>query len=113
MDNWLESVYSDGSGEFVSSPSPEFFETVKVRVRMYQNAPVRHVLLRWLRNGAEQLGEAKAVKTERGLTYYEAPLYISENRVQYQFYLVCDEVIYFYTQRGITTYKCHRPLESV
>lgn len=104
MDNWLESVYSDGSEEFVSSPSPELFETVKVRVRMYENAPVRHVLLRWLRNGTEQLMEARAVKTERGLTYYEAPLYISENRVQYQFYLVCDDVIYFYTQRGITTY---------
>lgn len=104
MNDWLESVYSDGSEEFVSSPSPKLSETVKVRVRMYENAPVRHVLLRWLKNGAEQLKEAGAVKTERGLTYYEAPLYISESRIQYQFYLVCDDVIYFYTQHGITTY---------
>ena len=104
MDKWLESVYSDGTEEFVSSPSPEFFETVSVRVRMYADAPVRHVLLRSLHNGAERVIEARVAKTERGLNYFEAPLTITEKRIQYQFYLVCDDVVYFYTQRGITTY---------
>lgn len=104
MDQWLESVYSDTTAEFVSSPAPKLSETVAVRVRMYAGAPVRHVLLRSLHDGAERIDEARAVKTERGLVYYEAPLAITENRIQYQFYLVCDDVIYFYTQRGITTY---------
>ena len=101
---WLESVYSDGTAEFVSSPAPKLFERVTVRVRIYKDAPVRHVLLRSLHNGAECLDEARIIKTERGLTYYEAPLTITENRIQYQFYLVCDNIVYFYTQRGITTY---------
>ena len=104
MDQWLESVYSDGTAAFVSSPAPKLHETVNVRVRMYAAAPVRHVLLRSLHDGAERVDEAHAVKTERDLVYYEAPLTITENRIQYQFYLVCDDVIYFYTQRGITTY---------
>lgn len=104
MNNWLESVYSDGSGEFVSSPAPKLFETVTVRVRMYESAPVSHVFLRSLHNGAEHLEEAHTAKIERGLKYFEAPLEITENRVQYQFYLVCSSVVYFYTQRGITTY---------
>lgn len=104
MDQWLESVYSDGTEAFVSTPSPKLFETVLVRVRMYADAPVRHVFLRSLHNGAERLEKARAVKTERGLTWFEAPLTITENRIQYQFYLVCDSVVYFYTQRGITTY---------
>ena len=104
MDKWLESVYSDGTAEFVSVPSPKLHETVAVRVRMYAGAPVCHVLVRSLHDGAERLEEARAVKTERGLTYYEAPLTITENRIQYQFYLVCADIVYFYTQRGITTY---------
>lgn len=104
MNKWLESVYSDGTAEFVSNPSPSLFENITVRIRMYEDAPVRHVLLRSIPNGAEHLQEAKLVKTERGLVYYEAPLYINENRVQYQFYLVCDDIVYFYTQKGITTY---------
>ena len=104
MNKWLDSVYSDGTAEFVSSPSPKLFETVTVKIRIYEDAPVRHVFLRSLHNGAECLEEARAVKTERGLKYFEAPLKITESRIQYQFYLVCSSIVYFYTQRGITTY---------
>ena len=104
MDNWLESVYSDGTAEFVSDPSPKLSDTVQVRIRMYEDAPVRHVLLRSIPNGAERLQQMQIVKKERGLVYYEAPLQINESRVQYQFYLVCDDVVYFYTQKEITTY---------
>lgn len=104
MENWLESVYSDGTAMFVSNPAPELFETVTIRLRMYGDAPVRHVFLRSIPNGMEHLEEMRVVKKERGLVYYAAPLKINENRVQYHFYLVCDHVVYFYTQKEITTY---------
>ena len=104
MEKWLESVHSDGTAEFVSPPSPKLHETVSVRIRMYGSAPVRHVMLRSLHDGAERITEARPIKTEGGLIYYEAPLEITENRMQYQFYLVCGSVIYYYSQRGVTTY---------
>ena len=103
-ESWLESVHSDGTAAFVSNPSPKLFETVTVRIRMYADAPVQHVLLRSLHNGVERLEEMHICKTERGLTYYEASLRISEKRIQYHFYLVCADVVYFYTQKEITTY---------
>ena len=40
MDNWQESVYSDGTAMFVSSPSPKLGETVTVSLRLYEHAPV-------------------------------------------------------------------------
>lgn len=104
MNAWLESVYSDGTAAFVSDPHPKRNETVKIRLRMYENAPVKAVLLRSIPNGAERLEQMHIVKRERGLVYYEAPLKMTENRMQYQFYLVCEDVVYFYTQRQITTY---------
>ena len=104
MKNWLESVYSDGTAAFVSNPSPKLFETVRVSLRMYADAPVRHVFLRTLPNGEEHLTPMEAVRRERGLLYYEAPLTMTENRMQYQFYLATEDTIYFYTQRAITTY---------
>lgn len=105
MDNrWLESVYSDGTAAFVSSPMPRFGQTVTVRLRMYENAPVKHIFLRTVPNGTEHLTEMTPEKRERGLIYYTAPLQMREKRMQYQFYLVCEDVVYFYTQRGITTY---------
>lgn len=104
MEQWLESVYSDGTECFVSNPQPKLFETVTIWLRAYEDAPIRHVLLRTIPNGAELLIEAKKKKTEHGLTYYGAELKITENRMQYHFYLVCDEIVYFYNQREITTY---------
>lgn len=104
MNNWLESIYSDGTSEFVSNPSPSLFETVTVKLRMYEESPAQHVFLRSLHNGLEWLEEMHIVKKERGLAYYEAPLTISENRIQYHFYIVGEDIVYFYTQKEITTY---------
>ena len=104
MEKWLESIYSDGTADFVSSPSPEIFETVHIRIRMYEDAPVRHVFLRSVPNGAEKLVEAHIIKKAHGLVYYEADLQMTENRMQYHFYIVCDDIVYFYNQKGITTY---------
>ena len=35
MEEWLESVYSDGSSDFVSNPAPALGETVQIRLRCY------------------------------------------------------------------------------
>ena len=104
MNTWLESVHSDGTAAFVSNPSPKLKETVTIRIRMYESAPVEHVLLRTAPNGAEWLTEMHLAKKERGFVYYEAPLTMTENRMHYQFYLICPDVVYFYTQKEITTY---------
>lgn len=104
MNNWLESVYSDGTELFVSNPAPKLGETVTVRLRVYADAPVEHVLLRSVPNGAERLEQMQLAEVKNGLAYYEAPLRISENRMQYHFYLVCKDVVYFYNQKEITTY---------
>lgn len=104
MKTWFESVHSDGTAAFVSNPAPELFEDVKIRLRVYEDAPVRHVILRSMPNGMERLDDMQPVKKEKGFVYYEAKLCMNENRIQYHFYLVCENAVYFYTQRGITTY---------
>lgn len=104
MEQWLESVYSDGTEDFVSNPQPSLFETVTIQIRMYEDAPVRHVFLRSTPNGEEHLVEMERKKCKHGLAWYAAELTMQERRMQYQFYLVCDTVIYYYTQRDITAY---------
>ncbi len=103
-ERWLLSVYSDGSEAFVSNPVPAFGETVKLRLRLAETAPVKHIFLRFLKNGAENLAEMKPKKQERGLVYYEVSLKAEEPVIKYQFYLVTEEMIYYYTQSGITTH---------
>lgn len=102
--NWLLSIHSDGSDDFLSNPSPKIGDKIKVRLRMVKNPSVKHVLILSFPDGIEHFEEMSVLKTEHGLVYYEAELEISENRLQYQFYIVCDDIIYYYTQNGITTY---------
>ena len=104
LPQWLESVYSDGTTDFVSDPAPALGQTVKIRVRLYADAPVTAVILRTVPNGGDTMIPARPVKTEGGLVWWEAELRMSERRMQYQFYLAADDGLYFYTQRGITTY---------
>ena len=104
MTQWMESVYSDGTADFVSNPFPALYETVTVRIRMYEDAPVKHVILRSIPNGGEQKIEMTVAKKEAGLIYWECPYQMLEKRMQYHFYLVCEDAIYFYTQRAVTTY---------
>ena len=104
METWLESVHSDGTAAFISNPSPKLFEDVTIRIRMYADAPVKHVILRSMPNGMERLDEMHITRVENGFVYYESTLRMNERRIQYHFYLVCDHAVYFYTQREITTY---------
>ncbi len=104
MEKWLDSVYSDGTEYFISDPEPKLFETVTVRLRVSECAPVRHVILRSLHNGLQELTEMRVAFKKHGLRYYEARLKMTENRIQYHFYIVAPEAVYYYTQRGVTTY---------
>ena len=103
MHTWFESVHSDGTAAFVSNPSPKRSETVTICLRMYDDAPVKHVILRSMPNGMERLDDMYPVKRENGFVYYETALPMNETRIQYHFYLVCEDTVYFYNQKGITT----------
>lgn len=104
MPDWLQSVYSDGSAAFVSNPSPALGETVTIRLRCFADAPVRQVILRTAPNGGEQLIPMRRARVRRGLVSYEAELTVNQPRLGYHFYLADEQTVWFYTQRGITSY---------
>ena len=104
MKNWLESVYSDGTRYFVSNPLPVRGETISVFLRMHEKSPVKSVFLRTVVNGAENLLMMKVDRVDNGLIYFKSDLYINEDVMHYQFYLVGDDIIYYYTQKEITTF---------
>ena len=102
--DWLSSVFSDGTKNFVSDPVPDIGETVEITIQMRADAPIKHVLVRSIPNGAERYDTAELTKERHGLKYYTAKVPITEYRTAYQFDLVTEDCIYFYTQKGITTY---------
>ncbi len=104
MLNWLESIYSDGTAGFVSSPTPKIGESVQIRLRFLEDAPVKAVYLRRLINGGEQYIKLSPEENKCGLVYYSGEVNINEPRITYYFILACENIIYYYTQAGVTTY---------
>ncbi|MBQ3797710.1 MAG: hypothetical protein II842_15775 [Butyrivibrio sp.] len=104
MSNWLESIYSDGTRGFVSTPVPKLKEKVKISIRLLEGAPVEKIFIRRISNGAEEYIEMRKEKSFAGLFYYSAETVMNEPRLSYYFVIACRDVIYFYTQAGVTTY---------
>ncbi|MCR5402745.1 MAG: alpha-glycosidase [Butyrivibrio sp.] len=104
MNDWLNSVYSDGTRGFLSNPHPKTGENIKVYIRFCEGAPVKNVLLWHIVNGAEAYIDMTLDHVDGGLSYYCAELRINEPRVQYHFVITTMDTVFFYTQNGITTY---------
>ena len=104
MNNWLDSIYSDGTLDFVSSKTPAIGEKVKISLRLLGDAPVEKIFIRRIRNGAEDYIEMNKEKSCFGLDYFSATTEMNEPELTYYFVIACKNVIYFYTQAGITTY---------
>ena len=104
MNNWISSVYSDGTEEFVSKPSPNLGDTVSVRLRVLDDSPVQHAFLRSIHNGSERVHEMRLKEVSQGLRYYEADLPMNQARVRYQFFLATSTMVYYYNQRGVFSY---------
>ena len=103
MSDWVNSIYSDGTRGFVSSPSPKIGDEVTVSVRFFKDAPVKHVQLWYIANGAEYYTKMEKTRTMADLVYYSCKLKINEQRVQYHFVISTEDCNYFYTQAGVTT----------
>lgn len=102
--DWLHSVYSDSTENFVSNPCPHKGETITIRLRMVENDMIRDVMLRTREFGIEKLIHMEPVASERGLRIYEASVCVNDARFQYQFYLITETSVYYYTQYRITDY---------
>lgn len=103
MADWLNSVYSDTTKNYVSNPCPKVNENVVISLQMRKNSEIRKVILRYREFGFERLCLMEK-KEEELLFWYEAKVKVQEKRFQYQFYLVTEDKIYYYTQFRITDY---------
>ncbi len=104
MNNWLNSVYSDGTDCFVSIPCPKLNDKVKISIRFYQDSPIEHVYLHLLVNGTRELVELTKDKTENPFIYYSCEITINQPRLQYHFILSDNDTLYFYNQKEISTF---------
>lgn len=108
---WLYSVHHDGSGRYVSHLYPRLNDTVRLRLRVGRDAPVRRVYLRTFPDGEQAFTPMTAVAPHDDsdpCRWWEADLPIREPQVHYRFLLAADDGLWAYTAAGPTA---HVPLD--
>ncbi|WP_372367864.1 alpha amylase N-terminal ig-like domain-containing protein [Candidatus Uabimicrobium sp. HlEnr_7] len=106
--NWLESIYSDGTEDFVIPVSPCKSEKVVIKLRLYRENPVHRVLLRSSPEGEEILKEMVVDKEDDIFIYYRTEEYIHNKVFTYRFLLEAGGHRYWYNQSGT---ECTTPLD--
>ena len=103
MDLFTKSIYSDGTKNYVDKPIPKLNDNVNIGLSMLDD-DVSSVFLLRIRNGAEEYHEMKPIGNRGKLAYYQVSIDINEPVLSYHFVVVRKNVIYYYTQAGVTTY---------
>ena len=98
-----QSIYSDGTKNYVTPPIPKVGDKVTIKLSVLKEN-VSSVFLMRIRNGAEEYKEMKEISVRGQMADYEVTIDMNEPRLSYHFTVVKDEVIYYYTQAGVTTY---------
>ncbi len=101
---WLKSVYSDGSCNFVSNPTPKKGEKISIAVQVFENAPLDGVFLSGKQNGVGFPKKMTHTESKDGLARYELEVQIFEKEFSYYFVFVSDSRLYYYNALGISAF---------
>ncbi len=106
---WLSTLHHDGSDKYVSHLYPRLGETVKIRLRVGENAPIKRVFLRIFPDGEQFIGQMTLERHEPPVRWWEADLLINEPTVHYRFLIEAEDGMWWYTAAGAGE---HEPLDS-
>lgn len=96
--DWKNSIYSDGSCNFVQPEIPTLGQKVSIRLQMLSNTEVKGVLLRRIKNGSEHLDSMQLQTDRNGWFDYVVDILMNQSEIRYHFYIYTDSAIYFYNQ---------------
>ncbi|HOU40422.1 MAG TPA: alpha-amylase family glycosyl hydrolase [Promineifilum sp.] len=105
---WLRSAHHDGSERYVSKLHPRLGETVRLRLRVAQAAPVRRVLLRTFPDGEQALTAMALSQAEPFVQWWQADLLIDEPLAHYRFVIEAADGLWHYSAAGPSA---HVPLD--
>lgn len=101
---FLQSIYSDGSCNFVSNPLPKVSDFVTIAIQMLNSDAIKSVLLQAKYNGVSIPKKMTLLGVSNGLCRYEITVQTFEKEFDYFFIIVTNDGVYYYNQAGVATY---------
>ncbi len=105
---WLLTLHHDGSEKYVSNLHPRLDETLKLRLRAGEHAPIQRILVRIFPDGEQFFTPMHKAECVASVQWWEADLHINEPHVHYRFLIEAEDGIWWYTAAGVVT---HEPLD--
>lgn len=104
---WINSIFSDGTGMFVNNSNPKYGDKIEIKLRVLKEAPVERTYIRYLRNGEETLKLMEAVEAndECKFQYYKVQVEMDIPTINYHFVVLTEDKVYFYNQLGVSEYN--------
>jgi alpha-glucosidase len=109
LSNWLDTIHHDGSGKYVSHLYPKVGDTVRLRLRVRADAPIRRVFVRTSADGWQVFTLMTQGPLQRPVRWFEAELPITRPLTLYRFVVEAQDGVWSYTAAGVTP---HSPLDS-
>lgn len=102
--DWNDSIYSDGSKNYISNPNPHLGDTVTIRLRAFTHSPIKTVILRCMVNGSDMYVSMKEDRKTDIFTYFKCELKISQQEINYHFIIGITQDTFYYNQFEVTDY---------
>lgn len=101
---WLNSIHHDGSDKYVSILHPRLGDTVRLRIRLSADAPIRRVVLRTFPDGEQALMVMQRAALQPPAQWWEIDLPIGEPLTHYRFVIDSDEGLWHFSAAGPSSF---------
>ncbi len=99
---WLQTVHHDGSAQYVSDLYPQLGNTVRIRLRVGLDTPLKRPYLRIFPDGEQAFIALEHSHSDAVSHWWQADLPINQPLVHYRFILEAQDGVWFYTAAGPT-----------
>lgn len=103
-EDWLKTIHSDGSEEFVTPLFYQVGEELTFRLRLAKNHQAKKILFRAVTNGQEQAIEMQKEREFLHLAYYKVKFRVWQKQFHYRFKIVTDKKLYHFNALGLHSY---------
>ena len=99
--NWLESLFSDSSQDFLSPQNPKVGDELTIKLRLFKDAPVHNVFL-WARpDNTEVIVPMERFFADECFAWYRVKIDLRQQRMSYHFIISANRGTYYYNQQGV------------
>ncbi|HPO50040.1 MAG TPA: alpha amylase N-terminal ig-like domain-containing protein [Spirochaetota bacterium] len=98
-------IFSDGSANFVSNPDPKLYETADFSIRLSKDVSVEKIYFVACPKGEVFYYKMDKWKDDDFFSYYKTSFKMVSKKLIYKFYLIVDKKEYFYTPYGLFDYE--------